>query len=215
VSTCRAKSVALASATFPTDRTATCDPFVKKVGTHMGQRPKRSLRTSRRPTPAKAQRRASKVMIADDRRLVGEALAGINSAARPLAIALVTSDAIDLLEAAQRDPPALAVIDAAMAESFWVMRSLTMRCPRTKVILLDELANDVHLRQARDCGAAGVSDEMRRSCGFCRRRGPRPGWWAGVPVTDFVAPGVGHEHLSPVGSERSRSNARAADSAGA
>jgi DNA-binding NarL/FixJ family response regulator len=121
----------------------------------MPKREKRSAQTSRRPAPIKKRRRAGTVMIADDQRLVGEALAGLIAAAQPVGIAHVTTDAIDLLEAAKRDPPALAVIDAAMHQSFWVARSLAIHIPLTKVILIDDVSHDIQLQRARDCGAAG------------------------------------------------------------
>jgi NarL family two-component system response regulator LiaR len=134
---------------------ATIATFGLKEPKSMRKRAKRSPQPSRRPVPVKKRRSAGTAMIADDQRLVGEAIAGLIGAEQSLMIVHVTSDAIDLLEVAKRDPPALAVIDAAMAQSFWVARSLAIHCPPTKVILIDDLCQDVHLQRARDCGAAG------------------------------------------------------------
>jgi DNA-binding NarL/FixJ family response regulator len=96
-----------------------------------------------------------RVMLADDQWIVAEALARLIGAEPGLTVTMVTSDAAQLLVAAERDPPTVALIDAAMAQSFRTARALATRCPRTKVIMLDEFRLDVHLHRAIDCGVAG------------------------------------------------------------
>jgi DNA-binding NarL/FixJ family response regulator len=95
------------------------------------------------------------VMVADDQSMVAEGLARLLAAVEGCQIKLVTNDVLRLMSAAEDEPPGLVVIDAAMAQSFRVARALATRCPRTKVILLDEFRLEAHLQRAIDCGAAG------------------------------------------------------------
>jgi two-component system response regulator NreC len=111
---------------------------------------KRPSRTS----PAPVRSISCTVMLTDDQPLVAAALATLIASFDQCQVSLTTSDAMQLLAAAERSPPALAVIDVGMAQSFRVARALATRCPRTKVILLDEFRLDAHLQRAMDCGAA-------------------------------------------------------------
>ncbi|HEY4310765.1 MAG TPA: response regulator transcription factor [Pirellulales bacterium] len=95
------------------------------------------------------------VMVADDQLMVAEGLARLLAAVEGCQIKLVTSDVLRLMSAAEDEPPGLVVIDTAMAQSLRVARALATRCPRTKVILLDEFRLEAHLQRAIDCGAAG------------------------------------------------------------
>ena len=94
------------------------------------------------------------VMLADDQLIVAEALARMVGALDHCQMVLVTCDAMQLLASAEREPPVLVIIDAAMAQSFRAARALATRCPRTKVIMMDEFRLEAHLRRAIDCGVA-------------------------------------------------------------
>ncbi|HVU86636.1 MAG TPA: response regulator transcription factor [Pirellulales bacterium] len=108
-----------------------------------------------RRKPAQSGSAKCTVMLADDQSLVAEGMATLIASFDQCQVSLVTSDAMQLLAAAERSPPSLVVMDAAMAQSFRAARALATRCPRTKVILLDEFRLDTHLQRAMDCGAAG------------------------------------------------------------
>jgi len=120
-------------------------------------KPRKGARhTTRRQSPSgKAPRQAVTVMIADDQKLVAEVLGEWISSVPYFSTALVTQDSDELLKAAERSPPNVAVIDALMRQSFRAARWLAVRSPRTKVVVLDERHSDSHLRRAIECGAGG------------------------------------------------------------
>ena len=103
---------------------------------------------------ASAKPAVSTVMLADDQLIVAEAMARMVGVLDHCQIVLVTCDALQLLASAERQSPNLVVIDAAMAQSFRAARALATRCPRTKVLMIDEFRLESHLRRAIDCGVA-------------------------------------------------------------
>jgi DNA-binding NarL/FixJ family response regulator len=96
-------------------------------------------------------------MVVDNQLLVAELLARSVSALPGFSVALVTSDALQALSAAERVPTAIAVIDAAMPNAFRAARTLASHTSRTRVILLDEFPSEAHIRRALECGASGYS----------------------------------------------------------
>ena len=80
-----------------------------KIGSRSQPPPSASVKQARAKSPAAA------VAIADDQRLVCEALAAVIATVPSLSVTLVTGDALDLLKLATKVLPTIAVIDVGMA----------------------------------------------------------------------------------------------------
>jgi DNA-binding NarL/FixJ family response regulator len=102
-------------------------------------------------------RRASSVMIADSQALVREALAQVIGSLGPFRIALVTGQTTELLAAAERETPAIAILDVSIRQALSAAQTIAARWPKTRLILLDESRRANHLRIAETLAAEYVT----------------------------------------------------------
>lgn len=123
---------------------------MEKPSSRLPSRNRRKASAKRAP----AAQPTATVAIADDRQLVGEALAVVIANVPSLTVSLITVDTKDLVELAKIGAPTLVMIDAGMAQAFWTASWLARHNPATRIVILDEVEQTVHVRRARDSGAA-------------------------------------------------------------
>jgi DNA-binding NarL/FixJ family response regulator len=107
-------------------------------------------------SPAHATAVRTRVLIAESRILVQEALAALLGSIDGIEVVGRADSAADAVERAAELKPQVVLLSTSGAwGTFAVAAQFAERCPGVKVVLLDDRALDVHAREALRIGAAG------------------------------------------------------------
>lgn len=120
-----------------------------------------------------------KVLLADDQALVRGAMAALLGLEEDLEVVAEVGTGDEVLEAALRTRPDVAVLDVEMpgADGITVAAELTRRLPETKVLIVTTFGRPGYLRRALESGASGFvvkdtpSDELAEAVRTVARGG--------------------------------------------
>ncbi len=97
------------------------------------------------------------ILLADDHELIGKMLSSLIQAEDDMQVVGSLNNSEDAIQHAIRLAPDVCVLDIDMPgpSCFIAARTIKTRCPNTKIIFLSAFAQDHHIQQALDVGAAG------------------------------------------------------------
>ena len=97
------------------------------------------------------------VLLADDHELIGRMLSSLLESEDDMQVVGSLSNSDDAIQEAIRLAPDVCVLDIDMPgpSCFDAARTITTRCPNTKIIFLSAYVQDRFIQQALDVGAAG------------------------------------------------------------
>ncbi len=97
------------------------------------------------------------ILLADDHELIGMMLSGLIQAEEDMQVVGSLNNSEDAIQQAIRLAPDVCVLDIDMPgpSCFEAARTITTRCPGTRIIFLSAYVQDRYIQQALDVGAAG------------------------------------------------------------
>ncbi len=97
------------------------------------------------------------ILLADDHELIGKMLSSLLESESDMQVVGSLSNSEDAIQEAIRLAPDVCVLDIDMPgpSCFDAARTITMRCPNTRIIFLSAFVLDRYVQQALDVGAAG------------------------------------------------------------
>jgi len=97
------------------------------------------------------------VLLADDHELIGKMLSSLLESEDDMQVVASLTNSDDAIQEAIRLVPDVCVLDIDMPgpSCFDAARTITTRCPNTKIIFLSAYVQDRHVQRALDVGAAG------------------------------------------------------------
>jgi len=99
----------------------------------------------------------SSVIVVDDHSVVREGLAGLIDAEPDLRVVASAATGTAAIECVASEPPGIVVLDLDLPDmnGFEVLRHLTARFPKSRVLIFSSFPSHVFASRALDAGAAG------------------------------------------------------------
>ncbi len=127
------------------------------------------------------------ILLADDRELIGKMLRSLLESEDDMQVVGSLSNSADAVQEAIRLAPDVCVLylDMPGQSCLDAARTITMRCPNTKIIFLSVFVQDRYFQQALDVGAAGYANKRESPQTILKaiREGLVSAWRSGSPLS--------------------------------